>query len=141
MGRPSHIYIKLNFNIKSIWEELWENNLHGTRQHYQFMLGLCSIMFHVKALTFLFVYYKNPIYWWHFGRNTIKKSSFWMWVFMSCNFMGCFEGTTRIFGFILHLSWPPLRVLSPLYDNYKLDMTHVNGVMLQWSPVSNENVC
>jgi hypothetical protein len=47
--------------------------------------------------------------------------------------MGCFEGTVRICG----SHDPHLHVLSPLYDNYRLGMRHVNGVMLQWSPVSN----
>lgn len=38
------------YNIKSILEEPWKNNLYGTRQHYQLMLCLCSIMFHVRVL-------------------------------------------------------------------------------------------
>jgi hypothetical protein len=59
MGRHSRIYIKLNFNIKSTSEELWETNLHGTRQCYQIMLCLCSIMFHVKALNFYFLLQKS----------------------------------------------------------------------------------
>jgi hypothetical protein len=52
--------------------------------------------------------------------------------------MGCFEGTVRICG----SHDPHLRVLSPLYDNYRFGgMRHVNGVMLQWSLCQMGNVC
>lgn len=52
---------------------------------------------------------------------------------MSCNFMGCFEGSggnTRIVGLEYTSHDLHLRVSIPIYDYYTLDMTHVNGVML-----------